>query len=59
MLMKERYIRRMDIRRIKDVIEFLTEKHEEGSDERHDLVRAKMAIESLERHIEDPGIMLK
>ncbi len=58
MLMKERYIRRMDTRRIRDVIELLTEKHEEGSDEHHELVRAKMAIESLERHIEDPGIML-
>lgn len=58
MLLKERYMRRMDTRRIRDVIEFLTEKHEKGSDEHHELVRAKMAIESLERHTEDPGIML-
>jgi len=58
-LMKERYMRRMDIRNIKDAIELLSEKYAADSDEHHEVIGpAKQALGHLEKHIEDPGIML-
>jgi len=60
MLMKERYMRRMDIRGVKDLIEMLECDGTPDADEMHDAIqRAKQSLGHLEGHIEDPGIMWK
>ena len=60
MLMKERYMRRMDIRGVKDLIEMIECDGTPDADEMHDAIhRAKQALGHLENHIEDPGIMWK
>ncbi len=54
-LLKERYMRRMEIRAIRACIRDLS-KH--TPDDHDGLIDALEALDSLEEHIEDPGIML-
>jgi len=59
-LMKERHMRRMDIRGVKKLIETLECEGDTDADEMHDAIsQAKSSIKYLEDHIEDPGIMWK
>ncbi len=58
-LMRERYMRRMEIRDMKYLIEILESAENPEEDEVKDAISAaKSSLRSLERHIEDPGIML-
>jgi len=59
MLMKERYMRRMDIRNIKEAIELLSDDNADINERQDAVDAAKQALEHLENHIEDPGIMWK
>lgn len=58
MLLSERYMRRMDIRGVKRLIDMLETDGNPDPDELHDAVdRARSSIRRLEEHIEDPGTM--
>lgn len=59
MLMKERYMRRMDIRNIKEAIGLLSDDNADINERQDAVDAAKQALEHLENHIEDPGIMWK
>lgn len=58
MLMKERHMRRPEIRDIKTALELLATYTDDG-DEHGTVRRAKQGLKKLENHIEDPGITWK